>query len=238
MKVTALVHILAGTVGLLCGYTALFVVKGASVHRKSGMLFVYSMLTMAVFGVVLAISRNKAPEINIPAASLTSYLIITALITVRPLGPGSRNARWLGLAAMLVALGVGSITLMWGFEAIANGGKRNGMPAFPFLMFATIGLLGAAGDLRVMRFGALKGPSRLARHLWRMSIALFLAALSFSVQLASILRRQDIRLPGGVIAVPMVLVLGAMLYWLWRVRLRRSLRGMVLLRAAETSKVS
>jgi hypothetical protein len=38
------------------------------------MIFVYSMLTMATFGVVLALTRNKAPAINIPAATLTSEL--------------------------------------------------------------------------------------------------------------------------------------------------------------------
>jgi len=129
---------------------------------------------------------------------------------------------------MMVALGVGSVMLMWGLQAIANGGQRNGMPAFPFLMFATFGLLGAAGDLRVMRSGPLKGGPRLARHLWRMSIALFLAALSFSVQAASLLAKRQIRLPGPAIALPMVVVVATMLYWLWRVRLRRSLRGIVL----------
>lgn len=238
MDAIALVHIVAGTVGLLSGYVALVVTKGATVHRKGGMLFVYSMLTMATFGVALALIRNKAPAINIPAASLTAYLIVTSLTTVRPLEPGTRQGRWLEIAAMAVALGVGALTLLWGVEAIANGGKRNGMPAFPFFMFATFALLGAAGDIRILRYGALTGASRLARHLWRMSIALFLAALSFSVQMASILARRQIRVPGGAVALPMVIVLVVMLYWLWRVRLRRSLRGVVLLHAAEASKAS
>ena len=110
-------------------------------------------------------------------------------------------------------------------EAIANGGKRNGMPAFPFIMFGTIALLGTLGDLRVLRSGPLTGASRLARHLWRMSFALFIAALSFSVQVMKMIPKP-IRVP-GLIALPMVLVLGAMFYWLWRVRIRRSLRGIV-----------
>ena len=140
--------------------------------------------------------------------------------------------RWLAMGAMLLALGVGSVMLTWGLEAIVNGGKRNGMPAFPFFMFATIGLLGAIGDLRVMRSGPFTGASRLVRHLWRMSIALFLAALSFSVQMAGMLAKKEIHLPGGVIAVPMLLVIVTMLYWLWRVRVRRSLRGLAVRSAA------
>ena len=106
------------------------------------------------------------------------------------------------------------------------------MPAFPFFLFATIGLLGSAGDLRVMRSGALTGAPRLARHLWRMSTALLIAALSFSVQLPKMLPK-GVRIPGGLIALPMLAVLVTMLYWLWRVRLGRSLRGTLAVRAAQ-----
>jgi uncharacterized membrane protein len=231
MRLTLFFHVLAGSAGLVLGYVALFAAKGAAVHRRSGLLFVSTMVVMAIGGAVLALGLNKAPAINIPAALLTTYLMITALTTVRPLPIGSRPTRWLALGGMLVALVVGAIMIVFAVEAVTNGGKRNGMPAFPCLLFASIGLTGAAGDIRVLRNGAFAGPARLARHLWRMSMALFLAALSFSVQAARILSKY-VDVPGFLIAVPMLLVLGTMAYWLWRVRLRRSLRGMVLLPAA------
>src|ERR671933_1927023 len=87
------VHILTGSLALLFGYVALYSAKGAALHRKSGVLFVYSMLTMAVLGIVLAVGRNKAPSVNVPAGLLTSFLVLTPLTTVRPLaaprrGPG------------------------------------------------------------------------------------------------------------------------------------------------------
>jgi len=172
VRMTYLVHILAGGLGLLCGYVALYATKGATLHRKSGMLFVYAMLTTAVLGMVIAAGRDVAPAVNIPAGLLTSYLVVTALTTVRPPAAGSR---WLDMDAMLVALAVGLTSLTFGFEALANGGKRNGMPAFPFFMFGAVGLLASVGDLRMIRSGALRGGSRLARHLWRKSFALFIA---------------------------------------------------------------
>jgi len=76
---------------------------------------------------------------------------------------GSRRSRWLDFGAMLVALGVGVTMLTFGLEAIANGGQRHGFPAFPYFMFAAFGLPGVAGDVRVLRFGARTGASRLAR---------------------------------------------------------------------------
>ena len=84
---TMAVHILAGSLALAFGFVALYAAKGARVHRKSGMLFVYAMLPMCAFGIVIAVVRGVAPAVNIPAALLTAYLVITALTTVRPL-PG------------------------------------------------------------------------------------------------------------------------------------------------------
>ena len=232
MRLTLVVHILAGGLGLVAGYLALYTAKGATLHRRSGMLFVYAMLTMCLAGLTISVVRSVAPEINVPAALLTSYLIITALTTVRPLPEGSSAARSLEIGALLVALAVGATMLTFAVEAVANGGKRNGMPAFPFIMFGTVGLLGSVGDLRVIRSGARKGASRLARHLWRMSFALFIAALSFSVQLAKMIPKP-MRLP--VLVVPMLAVILTMFYWLWRVRIRKSLRGIVVIRASEAA---
>jgi len=84
MRATLFVHILAGSVGLVSGFVALYAVKGARLHRKAGMVFVCAMLTMCTVGLLIAVVRNRAPAVNVPAALLTSYLVITALTTVRP----------------------------------------------------------------------------------------------------------------------------------------------------------
>lgn len=228
MRLTLAVHVLAGGLGLVSGFVALYAAKGARLHRKSGMLFVYAMLTMCVAGVVMAAGRGVAPAVNISAGLLTAYLVITSLTTVRPPAAGSR---WLDLGAMLVALVVGLVDLAFGFEALANGGTRNGMPAFPFFMFGVVGMLASLGDVRVIRSGALRGASRLARHLWRMSFALFIAALSFFIGQAKVIPKP-VRIP-GLLALPVLAVLVTMLYWLWRVRVRRSFRGIVRVSPAE-----
>jgi len=219
MRAVYVLHIAAGSLGLLLGYVALYATKGGPVHRRSGMLFVYAMLTMAAAGLTLAIVRNKAPDINVPAALITSYLIVTALTTVRPLADDSPWRRPLEIGGPLLALGVAGVMLAFGIQTLAAGGRRDGMPAFPFFLFASFGLLGAAGDLRVLRSGVRRGSARLARHLWRMSIALLIAALSFSVQLAMLLPKSF--RPRWMLFIPILAVLVTMFYWLWRVRSRR-----------------
>ena len=229
MKLVYFIHVLAGTLGLLTGYAALYASKGSPAHRRIGMTFVYTMLVMCLFGMFIAIGRGVAPEINIPAAVITAYLIITAVTTVRP---GFAGDRAMHLGLMLTAFGIGIADSRFAIEAISNGGMRNGMPAFPFVMFGTVAFLGVAGDVRVLRSGARTGTSRIARHLWRMCFALFLAALSASFQFSRMVP-QSLRIP--VMVIPMLVALGCMFYWLWRVRFRKSLHGLMLGRVTQVA---
>ena len=97
MRLTLLVHVLAGALGLLSGYVALAVAKGAPLHRKSGMLFVYVMVTMSMTGLLISAVNGVAPVINIPTALLTFYLVITGMATSAR-APGGRGVstwrRW------------------------------------------------------------------------------------------------------------------------------------------------
>src|ERR1700732_1774474 len=76
-----LVHICAGTLGLLSGTAAMSFRKGSPRHVLAGRVFVASMLTMAVGAVYLAIVRHQTP--NILAGILTFYLITTGWLTAR-----------------------------------------------------------------------------------------------------------------------------------------------------------
>ncbi len=86
---------------------------------------------------------------------------------------------------------------------------------------AGVMILAATGDVRIMRFGVPPGGPRLARHLWRMCFALFIAAGSFfsiRERVARILPEPFTTAP--MRALPILLVFGAMFYSLWRVRRR------------------
>jgi hypothetical protein len=215
------VHIVAGGVSLLAGFVALYSTKGATVHRRSGMLFVYAMLAMAGMGAAIAaVGRTEGSVI---AGVTTCYLVITALTTVR------RPAWWsprLDVALMLLALGVGLTSLALGFVTLASPtGKMDGLPPFPFFMFGVVGLLGAAGDVRTIRAGGLTGSRRIARHLWRMTWALWVATSSFFLGQAKVIPKP-VRIP-ALLALPVLAVLVTLLYWLWRVRVRQVVRGIV-----------
>jgi uncharacterized membrane protein len=226
MRMDLALHIIAGALGLLSGFVALSVAKGSKLHRKVGMVFLVSMITMALMGATIAAVYGVAPFGNIPIALLTTYLVITALITVRPPAVGTRR---LDLTLMLVALGIGAALFSFGFAAVASpNGTLRGFPAPPFFIFGAITVLAIVGDARMLRSGgvqAIRGAPRLARHLWRMCTALLIAAFSFFIGQAQVIPKPIRIIP--LLIMPPLAVLGAILYWLWRVRVRRTLRGIV-----------
>jgi hypothetical protein len=213
MSPVVLVHILAGSAGILTGFVALYASKGAPLHRRIGLVFVWTMLVMSLTGTFIALSRWVAPAVNAPAGVLTAYLVLTGLTTLR----ASKGL----VACTIVAFAVGATTLAFGFVALENGGRFQGMPAFPYFLFGLIGTLGAVGDVRLLRAGSRRGAARINRHLWRMATALFIAAMSFFIGQADEIPKPLRFMP--LLVVPPLAALGTMLYWIWRVRIARRL---------------
>lgn len=216
MRGTLILHIIAGGLGLLAGFVALFTAKGGELHRKSGRLFVYAMLTMALTGAIIAALQSV--EASVIAGLLAAYLVTTALATVLPAPAWSR---WRDLALMALALAIGTSSLALGFETLASPTRKmDGIPAPIFFMFGTVGLLAGLSDIRIIRSDALRGAARLTRHLWRMCFALWIAAMSFFLGQAQVFPKA-IRIP-ALLLLPPLSVLLVMIYYLWRLRRRAS----------------
>ena len=223
MNVLLPIHIAAGALAIILGAVALSVRKGGVPHRRIGMFFIYAMVIMGVTASVLAFFHGTAAT-NVTAAILSMYFVGTALTTVRP---PSRWTRGIDVAALIIALLLVVLATLGGFQAINTPGRSSGGVPFRTVgvmsfVLAFFLLLAAAGDVRVLRSGMPRGGRRLARHLWRMCFALFIAAASFF----SIRARVATILPepfttGPMRALPIILIFGSMFYWLWRVRARR-----------------
>jgi uncharacterized membrane protein len=214
------VHIVGGGVAIILGAIALLSPKGRPVHRRAGQLFVYAMLTMGVSGSVLAL-RQSLTNANVIGGVMVSYFVVTALTTVRPPSAWSRR---LDAAALVVGLALAAFEITIGVKALESPrGMIDGVPYGPIFFLAAITLAGVAGDMRVMRTGARRGGARLARHLWRMCFALFIASASFFSIRARVARvLPEPFTTGPMRAVPVLLVFVAMFYWLWRVQGRRA----------------
>ena len=87
MDVLVFGHIAGASVALAAGFVAIAAPKGASWHRKSGMLFVYAMLMMAILAVVMSAIQGGRLTGNIPPGLLAIYLVVRGTNAVRGPGP-------------------------------------------------------------------------------------------------------------------------------------------------------
>ncbi len=216
-SVVLAIHVAAGGLAIVLGAVALSVKKGGTIHRRSGLVFVCAMFVLGITAAMLG---------NVLGGLMTVYFVGTALTTVRPESPWTRRSN---VAALIVALGLALVDILGGVKAFNSPGRvLNGIPFVMLFFLATIMLLAAAGDRRAIRSGMPLGRPRLARHLWRMCFALFIAAGSFfsiRARVAKVLPEPFTTAP--MRALPILLLFGAMFYWLWRVRGRRALPVLV-----------
>jgi hypothetical protein len=209
------VHVGCGTAGLVSGTVAAFAQKGERLHRASGTVFFVSMLVMATFAAWLAIVVPGQMS-NLLGAILTFYLVATGWLTVRRKQRTVGRAERLVLAAALcICVGLGGLSIAAAAGAVPG---VKGQLLFATYMVTAIAAVAATGDARLVLQGGIASTARLARHLWRMLTALFLAFGSgFGNGLARLLP-EPFHIPPLFLA-PMLLPLGLLIFWMIRVRL-------------------
>ena len=207
-----LIHICGATVGLLSGFLAISFRKGSGWHAAAGNIFLASMLGMTASAAVIA-AFIRPNMLNLVAGLLTFYLVATGWWTARRREGGTGI---FDLAALLFVCAVGVAGVAFGLEGVNNpNGGRNGMPAGMYLVFGSVALLFAVSDVRMLVRGGVVGSKRIARHLWRMSLALLITTLSFYPGQARLFPKwlRATSLP----YLPHVLLIGLMAFWMVRV---------------------
>lgn len=217
MTMTIWLHIFTGAIALMAGAMALIAKKGSVVHRKSGMVFVVAMLIMSVTGALTAAIIGV--RISVIAGTLAFYLVLTSVLTVRPLAEGAMNVN---IGLMLIGAIAGITGLLNGAIAIAAGKATiEGYPVSAFLIFGSVALIGALLDARMIWKGGVKGKHRIARHLWRMCIAMYIATSAFFLGQAKVFPASLQHI--WILGIPVLLVLIALIYWLARTLLSRKI---------------
>ena len=207
-------HVGGASLGMVSGAVALFARKGARLHRLAGNVFVGAMLTMS------AVAAVVAPLLPDRFSSLMGvfvfYLTATAWMAVkRPAGTVGRFEAGAALAA--VGLAAANVAFAQVGSLMPNGivdGQPSGMGYF----FGLIAALAAAADVSVIRRGGVSGPSRVARHLWRMTLALAITWGSFAAQPKA---QPDAIRNSPYLFLPALGILLLMAFWLVRTYARR-----------------
>ena len=132
-----LLHITAGTLGMLSGFVAVFLRKGSRRHGLAGNVFVISMLSLSASGVYLAFMKSQPG--NVLGGALTFYLVATAWHHRPAQGRGARSFR-LGRASGCLA--VAAVNVTYGVEAaISPTGLKYDYPPGPYFFLGSVALL-------------------------------------------------------------------------------------------------
>ena len=211
-----LLHIASGTLGMLSGFVAVFLKKGSRRHGIAGTVFVVTMLLLSSTGAYMGWLKSQPG--NVLGGTLTFYLVATAWMTARRAERGTGIMDWGALAFVLVLT---AFELTYATEAaLSQSGMKYGYPPGPYVMLGSVGLFACIGDVRMLVRGGIAGTQRIARHLWRMCFALFVAA--GSIFLARQHLFPDILQKTGALVFLSFLPLLLLVYWLVRIRLAKA----------------
>ena len=209
-------HIGGGVVGLGSGAVAAVAAKGGRVHRAAGNVFFVAMLTMGAMAAVASPFMSSLPQqANLVGGIFTFYLVSTAWMTVRR--PEGRTGRLEVAVAPLAPIAAAlAIWFLWRIAEDPPPPAPGQTPPQATYFIVGIAVLAACGDAHAILRGGLSGAQRLARHLWRMCLALFFAAGSFFLgqqQLLPALARGS-----PLLFLPALAPLVLMVFWLVRLR--------------------
>ncbi|MES2177200.1 MAG: DUF2306 domain-containing protein [Gemmatimonadota bacterium] len=214
-------HVAMGVIALVTGYVAIATRKGSPWHRRAGLVFVCTMIATGLTAGAISIYEGKP----FGGGFLTAYLVFTAYTALRPLPAFGRAIE----IVLLVLVSIATYGMFRnGMTALGNpNGTLDGVPAGMLFFLGSVFLLAAIGDVRVLRAGGIQGSKRIARHFWRVCFGLFIASGSFVAQLVKMPF-----MPAQLRSVPVIVLLGGaplvvLLYWMWRIRLRHNLRGLM-----------
>ena len=211
------IHIGSGLIALLSGLGAMASPKsGSGLHPWSGNAFCLSMSVMTVTAAVLTVWEPD--RLSLGAAIWTFYLVHSARGAARDRtayrGPGSRWLIPVGITASVLFLHGGLVA------QASPAGEYQGTSPAAYFVFGTVAVLASLSDLSLLVRRHLAPRQRIARHLWRMVVAYFLAVTSL------FLGQQDDVFPGMAgspfLLLPSIFTLCYLAFWTLRVRLTRN----------------
>ncbi len=206
-------HIASGMVALASGAVAVTVRKGERTHVLAGRVFFASMAALGVTASILEPYRD--PPGSPVSGLLVLYFIGTSWLAARR--HGGRSG-WLEIIGCVAALGLGGAMIWGGYSGMSK------TPVGPGPAYALGGLCMFAGllDLNVILRRRMSEVQRIARHLWRMLFAFFIATGSFFLGQQDVLPAAMHRSPW--LFVPAFAPFALMAFWLVRMRIGKRFR--------------
>jgi hypothetical protein len=205
------IHIAGGMVALLSGAAAVAARKGGALHASTGTWFFGAMLVLGVTAAILEPFRT--PPGSPIGGIMVCYFVATSWVAARRRDGTTGRFEKIACAAALAL----AAAMAWGGLA----GETTPAGRGPIFALAALCLLAGLLDLNAILRARLTAAQRIARHLWRMCFAFFIATGSF------FLGQQDV-LPAAVRGSPLLFLpafapFAIMFFWLVRIRFSKTI---------------
>lgn len=160
IQIFIIIHAAFGGIALLAGFISIVAKKGRKIHKKSGLVFYYAMLTSAIMAILISVLPEHESPFLFAVGIFSMYFVLTGY---RALRFKSKNVnlqvdKW--ISGIMVFTGILMIVLPLILEKSVN---------IVLLVFAVIGIVFSVRDLT--RF---KSPEKLKKawlklHLGKMT---------------------------------------------------------------------
>jgi len=215
-----LIHLIAGSIAIIAGFASLMVPRNSSQHKVAGNTFLLSILMLGITSVYVAYTRTIM--LSLVNGVFICYLSSTSWMAIKR---KAGSTGYFEKVALGTVIGVAIMLIKFGLQAAeSDSGKLSGFGPQVFYFFATIAIIAAIADIRMLCLGGLKGKQRIIRHIWRMCFPMFMATAAFFLGQAKLfpepLRRIEL------LAVPVALVILFSGYWLFRVKFTKFYQGL------------
>lgn len=167
-----LVHASFGGIALLSGLFAIFSKKGGKLHKRSGLVFYYTMLASTLSSLVIACLPNHESAFLFSVGIFSTYFLLTGKRALN-YAKTNFNPFWDKVIAW-VMIGTGLVMVF--LELILKG-------SFNIILgvFGTVGIYFAVKDLLLFRNVEKRIEKRLTNHLGKMMGAYIATTTAFIV---------------------------------------------------------
>ena len=177
MQILLPIHILAGTIALLCAAMAVSSEKGKKLHVLSGRTYFWCMVAIFLTSIPMSIITNNIFLFLI--AIFSFYLAFAGMRFARNRKGVTTTLDWI-IVSLMILSGVG----MWILAAIYF--MNNNSQYIPLLVFGFLAIALGYADFKSHKNKTAIGKERLSRHLTNMmggTIAVITAVLVVNVDL-------------------------------------------------------
>lgn len=166
------IHATLGSIAFIAGFIAIITKKGSNFHKKSGIVFYYSMLVAALSALIIAVLPNHESPFLFTVGLFSSYFIITGYRALQFKKPNPSLLVDKIISIVMIFTGIVMI-----FYPLLFSGKLNIILA----IFGFIGIIFAFRDLLLFKNAKRLRKSWLKLHIGKMLGGYISAVTAFIV---------------------------------------------------------